>query len=52
MHIPDGFLSLPVALATWIIALVVLAFSLWQVRDIDEKQLSYMGVLGAVIFAA
>ncbi|MFX0115341.1 MAG: energy-coupling factor ABC transporter permease [Candidatus Hodarchaeota archaeon] len=52
MHIPDGFLSLPIALITWIIALAVIGYSLWQLRDIDERQLSYMGVLGAVIFGA
>ncbi len=52
MHIPDGFLSLPIALITWILALVVIGYSLWQLREIDERQLSYMGVLGAVIFAA
>ncbi|MFX0117633.1 MAG: energy-coupling factor ABC transporter permease [Candidatus Hodarchaeota archaeon] len=52
MHIPDGFLSLPIALITWGIALIVIVYSLWQLRDIDERQLSYMGVLGAVIFGA
>ncbi|MFW9914208.1 MAG: energy-coupling factor ABC transporter permease [Candidatus Thorarchaeota archaeon] len=52
MHIPDGFLSLPIALITWILALIVIGYSLWQLREIDERQLSYMGVLGAVIFAA
>ncbi len=30
----------------------MIAYSLWRLRDIDERQLSYMGVLGAVIFAA
>jgi cobalt/nickel transport system permease protein len=52
LHIPDGFLSAPIAIITWIVALVIIAYSLWQLRDIDERQLSYMGVLGAVIFGA
>ena len=52
LHIPDGYLSLPIALVTWGVTLCVVAYSLWQSRDIDERQLSYMGALGAVIFGA
>ncbi len=52
MHIPDGFLSLPIIIVTWIIAIGFVVYSLHQLREIDEKQLSYMAVLGAVVFGA
>ena len=52
MHIPDGFLSLPIIILTWFIAILFVGYSLFQLRDINEKQLSYMSVLGAVVFGA
>ncbi|MEN6481817.1 MAG: energy-coupling factor ABC transporter permease [Anaerolineaceae bacterium] len=53
MHIPDGFLSLAVALVFWAISIPVILVSLRQVnRQMDERQAPLMGVLAAAIFAA
>ncbi|MFX1511858.1 MAG: energy-coupling factor ABC transporter permease [Promethearchaeota archaeon] len=52
MHIPDGFISLPILIVTWFITIGFVAYSLYQLREINEKQLSYMAVLGAVVFGA
>ncbi len=52
MHIPDGFLSVPVALILWVVSLVVVAYALRQVgRNLGERQVPLMGVLAAAIFA-
>jgi cobalt/nickel transport system permease protein len=52
MHIPDGFLSVPVSLACWAIALVAVAYALKRAnQDLGEKQVPLMGVLAACIFA-
>ena len=52
MHIPDGFLSVPVAIVMWLISIVVIAIALKRVsRDLDERQVPLMGVLAACIFA-
>jgi cobalt/nickel transport system permease protein len=52
MHIPDGFLSVPVAVALWLISIVVIAVALKRVsRDLDERQVPLMGVVAACIFA-
>ncbi|MEA5533238.1 cobalt transporter CbiM [Crocosphaera sp. XPORK-15E] len=53
LHIPDGFLSLPVSLFCWIIALVLIAVSLKRVqKDYQERTVPLMGVCAAFIFAA
>lgn len=53
LHIPDGFLSLPVSLVTWILAISLIAVSLKQVQaDYQERAVPLMGVCGAFIFAA
>ena len=52
MHIPDGFLSLVVALIFWALAVVSVAIALRRVRSgLSERQVPLMGVLAAVIFA-
>lgn len=53
LHIPDGFLSAPVAILAWLIAaaFVVMAIRLTN-RELDERQVPLMGVLAAFIFAA
>jgi cobalt/nickel transport system permease protein len=52
MHIPDGFLSVPVALVLWALSLVVIAYALRRAnQDLGEKQVPLMGVLAAAIFA-
>lgn len=53
MHIPDGFLSLGVALIGWIVAIVGVGLALWRSREaLGERQVPLMGVLAAFIFAA
>lgn len=53
MHIPDGFLSVPVALAGWILAVVFIAAALRQSREsLEDRQVALMGIMAAFIFAA
>jgi cobalt/nickel transport system permease protein len=52
MHIPDGFLSVPVAILFWVTSLVMVSLALRRVsRDLGERQVPLMGVLAAAIFA-
>lgn len=52
MHIPDGFLSTGVSLILWIVSIAVIAFSLKRVsNELGERQVPFMGVLAAAIFA-
>lgn len=52
MHIPDGFLSTPVALVLWVISIIVIAIALRRVsKDLGEREVPLMGVLAAAIFA-
>jgi cobalt/nickel transport system permease protein len=52
MHIPDGFLSVPVSIVLWLISIVVIAKALKNVRfELGDKQVPLMGVLAAAIFA-
>mgnify|MGYP001766023483 CR=1 FL=1 len=52
MHIPDGFLSIPVALAFWLLSAVVITLALQKAERFgSEQQLPLMGVLAAAIFA-
>jgi cobalt/nickel transport system permease protein len=53
LHVPDGFLSLPIALLCWGIAAVLLSIAVRQAQDtLDERQIPLMGVMAAFIFAA
>jgi cobalt/nickel transport system permease protein len=53
MHIPDGFLSMPVVLPLWVITLLVVGYSLKKTNNqITEKHIPLMGVLAAFVFAA
>jgi cobalt/nickel transport system permease protein len=53
MHIPDGFLNLPIIIMTWIAAIVLLAMSLKRVEAAyQERTVPLMGVCAAFIFAA
>ncbi|BBA79915.1 cobalamin biosynthesis protein CbiM-like protein [cyanobacterium endosymbiont of Rhopalodia gibberula] len=53
LHIPDGFLSLPVSLFTWIITLILLFVALRRVKaELEEQAVPLMGVCAAFIFAA
>jgi len=52
MHIPDGFLSVGVAVVLWLIAIGVVGYALKRVNaDVGERQVPLMGVLAACIFA-
>lgn len=53
MHIPDGFLTLPVWLGGWLLATIALAWAL-RTRDseVTGDRLPLIGVLAAAIFAA
>jgi cobalt/nickel transport system permease protein len=53
MHIPDGFISTPVAAAGCVIAAGCVAYSVKATnKRLGEKQIPLMGVLAAFIFAA
>ncbi|MBH8575243.1 cobalt transporter CbiM [Nostocaceae cyanobacterium CENA369] len=53
MHIPDGFLNLPVILVTWIIAIGLIALAIRQAQaEYQERTVPLMGVCAAFIFAA
>ncbi|PSF37523.1 cobalamin biosynthesis protein CbiM [Aphanothece hegewaldii CCALA 016] len=53
LHIPDGFLSLPVSLVTWLIAIALIAVALGKVQaQYKERTVPLMGVCAAFIFAA
>lgn len=53
LHVPDGFLSLPVMLVTWVIAIGLIAVSLNRAQaQYQERTVPLMGVCAAFIFAA
>lgn len=53
LHIPDGFLSLPIIAITWLGAIALLAVSLKRVEvEYQERTVPLMGVCAAFIFAA
>lgn len=53
MHIPDGFLTLPVALFFWGAAILLILLAVRRTRgELDDRQIPLMGVMAAFIFAA
>ncbi|MGC1396441.1 MAG: energy-coupling factor ABC transporter permease [Coleofasciculaceae cyanobacterium] len=53
LHIPDGFLNLPVIVTTWVIAIGLIAVSLNRAQaEYKERAVPLMGVCAAFIFAA
>lgn len=53
MHIPDGFLSAPVAGVGYALAVAFVALAVWRTnRSLGEKSVPLMGVAAAFIFAA
>jgi cobalt/nickel transport system permease protein len=53
LHIPDGFLSVPVSAVGWLLFVIVLAYALRQTRtQLGEKQIPLIGILAAFVFAA
>ncbi len=53
LHAPDGFFSLPVAIAGYAVAAAVIGYAIHRTnRDLDERTVPTMGVMAAFIFAA
>jgi cobalt/nickel transport system permease protein len=53
MHIPDGFLSLVIALIFWAITAAMVAVAISKTnKALGEKQVPLMGIMAAFIFAA
>ena len=53
LHIPDVYLSLPVAIVCWAITAIILAVAVRRTNQLlGERQIPLMGVMAAFIFAA
>lgn len=53
LHIPDGFLSLPVAIGFWIVSTLLISLAIKNVAlSLDDRKVPLMGILSAAIFAA
>jgi cobalt/nickel transport system permease protein len=53
LHAADGFLSVPVALAMWVLTIGCIAVSVRRAdQRIDERMVPLMGVMAAFVFAA
>ena len=53
MHIPDGFLSVPVLLGLGALSAGGIGLAArWGARDLEDRQIPLMGVSGAFVFAA
>jgi cobalt/nickel transport system permease protein len=53
LHIPDGFLSLPVALFFWVVAIGIIALAVRRTQgELGERHIPLMGMMAAFIFAA
>jgi cobalt/nickel transport system permease protein len=53
LHAPDGFVSVPIAIAMWIVTVIVVAYAVRRTnRQLDERAVPLLGVMAAFIFAA
>lgn len=53
LHAPDGFFSLPLAIAGYVVVALVIAFAVKRTRvELNERMVPMMGVMAAFIFAA
>ena len=53
LHAPDGFFSLPLAVAGYAVVALVIAFAIRRTgRELNERMVPMMGVMAAFIFAA
>jgi cobalt/nickel transport system permease protein len=53
MHIPDGFLSLIMSIAFWVITALTVGIAITKTnKTLGEKQVPLMGIMAAFIFAA
>lgn len=52
LHIPDGFLSLPISLVCWLLTAVALAIAVRNAQEVfDERLVPLAGIMAAFIFA-
>src|SRR5262245_53071827 len=52
LHIPDGFVSVPVSLVGWVLMIIVIGVALRQTREqIGDRQIPLLGILAAFVFA-
>jgi cobalt/nickel transport system permease protein len=52
MHIPDGFLSIIVAIVMWVVSGLMISVALRKVKnELGDREVPLMGVLAAAIFA-
>ncbi|MDD3420997.1 MAG: energy-coupling factor ABC transporter permease [Methanocellales archaeon] len=52
LHIPDGFLSTPIWVSMWVIALLIIGYAVRRTNEkLGERHVPMMGVLAAFIFA-
>jgi len=52
LHIPDGFLSVPVSALFWVATVAAVAMAIRKCRSLDDRQVPLLGVMAACIFAA
>lgn len=53
LHVPDGFLNIPISVLCWVVTLIVLYFAVKQAQDdFDERLVPLAGIMAAFIFAA
>jgi cobalt/nickel transport system permease protein len=53
MHIPDGFLSAPIALIFWTVSILFIVIAVRNARsNFNDRQIPLMGIMAAFIFAA
>ena len=53
MHIPDGFINIGTAAATYVGSAGALAYAVRRTREtLEERLVPLMGVMGAFVFAA
>ena len=53
LHTPDGFLTVPIAIAMWVVTAVVIAIAVRRTNErLDERAVPLLGVMAAFIFAA
>jgi cobalt/nickel transport system permease protein len=52
LHVPDGFLNIPISGLCWVVTLIVLYFAVKQAQlDLDERLVPLAGIMAAFIFA-
>lgn len=53
LHIPDGFLSLTVSIVCWVISALTISLAVSRSnKSLGQRQIPFMGVMAAFIFAA